>query len=169
MALIVETGEGLADAESYNTLEEISAYNAAHNAVAAWDDADEADQERFARNAFQYLEAEYNERWNGTRLTETQAGAHPRTGVYLDGILVADGTLPRNLKHAHAELSIRAASGELMPDVAEPGSIESESVKVGPIETSTTYVAGKSQTPDMRIVRRLLRGLIGGSSELERR
>lgn len=168
MALVVETGEGLADAESYLSVSDCTAYDAAHNAVAAWASADTAARERALRLATQYLEVEFNQRWLGERLTETQRLAWPRTGVELDGQLVEDGTLPRALLDATAELAVRAVSGSLMPDISEPGSIAAESVKVGPIETSTTYVGGKSQTPDMRIVRRLLRGLVTGGSQVER-
>lgn len=168
MSLIVEDGTGLSTAESYLSVADCTTYNDAHNAVAAWTSANTAARERALRNATQYLEAEYNQRWRGSRLEDAQALAWPRTGVRLDGVCIEDGDIPRALLDATAELAVRAVAGELLADITTPGTIESERVKVGPLETEKTYMGGKSQTPEFRIVDRLLRGLVYDSDEVLR-
>lgn len=162
MSLVVEDGSGLSTAESYISVADTTTYNDAHNAVAAWTSAGDPARERALRLATQYLEAEYNQRWLGERLEETQALAWPRTGVYLDGVLVEDGTMPRALLDATAELALRAISGELLGDIAEPGSVDYDRVKVGPIEVEQHFPGGRSQIASYRIVDRLLRGLVFG-------
>lgn len=160
MSLVVESGAGDATAESYLSVADCTTYNTAHNAVAAWDSADSTSKERALRLATQYLEAQYGERWQGSRSTSVQALAWPRSDVELDGYVLSSTALPQKLKDACAELALRAVVGPLMPDITEPGTIDHERVKVGPIETETGYVGGRSQIPWFRLVDGLLRGLV---------
>lgn len=169
MALVVEDGSGLSTAESYNSVAEITTYNAAHAVDATWIAAINADQERFARMAAQYIEATWGRAFQGSRSTTTQALSFPRFGVEVDGVCIPTAPLPRQLKEAHAELAIRAASGGLMPDQTAPGEIVLERVKVGPIETETQYGSGgKSQETWFRLVDALMAPLVWSSDELVR-
>lgn len=168
MTLIVEDGTGLSTAESYLSVADCSTYNTAHNAVVAWTSANEANQERALRNATQYLDAEWNGRWQGSRATTTQVLAWPRSSVEVDGLCLDSDTLPRALKDACAELAIRAVAGELMPDIEEPSEVILDRVKVGSIEVETGFESGRSQSPEIRIVDRLLRGLVYSNSEARR-
>ena len=146
MSLVVEDGTGRTDAESYLSAADCTTYNTAHLAVAAWDSATTDAKERALRNATQYLEARYGDRWLGTRTTTTPALSWPRYSVVLDNIELSSSALPTRLKDATAELAIKAVSESLMPDQDAPGTVLSESVKVGPLETSTTYSGGPSQS-----------------------
>lgn len=168
MALVVEDGTGLSNAESYLSAADCTTYNDAHQAVAAWTSADTTTRERALRNATQYLEARYGDRWLGERKSTTQSLGWPRYSVSYDGIELSSATLPQKLKDATAELAIKAVSESLMPDQSEPGVIVSESVSVGPISTSTTYSGGKSQAKWYRLADALVRGLVYGTDEVFR-
>lgn len=169
MALVVETGTGLANADSYNELADITTYNAAHQAIAAWTSASDALKERAARQATQYLEATYQNRWRGTRKTEVQALAYPREGVWLDGVLLDEDVIPKKLRDAHSELAIRAVSGPLMPDVETPGALTMKRTKAGPVEIEKRWDAGgQGQTTWLRLIDGLLSGLVFDNGELLR-
>ncbi len=162
MSLVVEDGSGMSNAESYVSVNDVTAYNDAHNAVAAWTSADTTARERALRLATQYLEATYNQRWLGERLTETQALAWPRSCVWLDGYVVDDGDMPRALLDATCELALRAIVSPLINDLTEPGMVDLDRVKVGPIEVEQHFVGGRGQVPIYRVVDGLLRGLVMG-------
>lgn len=169
MSLVTEDGTGLSNAESYNSTAEIDTYNAAHQAIAAWTNATSDAKERAARNATQYLEARYVDSWKGLRATSSQRLAFPRSGIELDGVWLPSAPLPPRLKEAHAELSIRAVSSPLMPDVTQPGALTAERKKVGPIEIAREWSGGgRSQVAWFRLVDGLLRGLTYGGDDLVR-
>lgn len=119
MALIVESGQGLPNADSYVSVADCAAYAAAHGLTFA---GTEPAQEARLRRATQYLDAQYS--FKGTESTDTQALAWPRD--------VAPGTVPREIVSACCELACK--TGDLWADV-DPRAIVSQTV--GPI--STTY------------------------------
>jgi hypothetical protein len=169
MAIVVEDGTGLANAESYNSVAAITAYNAAHNQVAAWNAAVEADQERHARLAAQYMDARYLTRVKGARFNpNVQRLLFPRYGIYVDGALLVVAPLPRQWLEAHCELSIKSVSEPLMPDIASPGSIKSESKRLDTLEKSVEYVGGKSQIKWFRLADKLVAPLLSSADRMER-
>lgn len=153
MALIVETGAGDPLAESFNTIAEVGDY--ATKFGLSWTGSD-AEKEVAARQGTQYLEAKYGRSLSGTRQVIGQALSWPRSGaedseaeVYADGlgstnVYVTQNTVPQPWKDAHSEMSIRARSEILIPDLANPGTVTSKSVTVGPISKSTTWDSGNS-------------------------
>lgn len=168
MSLIVEDGSGLATAESFLSVADCTTYNDAHLAVAAWGSASTDAKERALRNATQYLEATYSSRWLGIRSTAVQALSWPRYEAELDGRILSSTALPTRLKDATAELAIKAVSETLMPDQANPGTILSESVSVGPLSTSTTYSGGKDQATWYRLADALVGALTYGTDDVRR-
>lgn len=169
MTIVVETGAGDPLAESYNSVDEIDSYNAAHNVDAVWTAGSAPDKERWARLATQYIEAEWGPYFLGRRATTSQALAWPRAGVELDQRIIPISPLPRQLKEAHAELAIRAASAPLISDQATPGSITLERVKVDVIEIETQFGgAGRAQAPVFKLVDSLLGPLAADSGALVR-
>ena len=144
MALIVETGAGIAGAESYNSVAEISAYWAkrGHTSFAtAWAAATTANHEGAAREATDFLDAEYGAFYRGTRKGYIQGKMWPRTQAQ-DGTGYFLPALPPELKQAHAELAGRAISARLSSDADVAGFVQSTSVKVGSISESITYAGG---------------------------
>lgn len=129
MALVVENGTGLADAESYISLADA---NARHTALGntAWTGSD-AVKEAALRRATQYMEQAYRSRWRGQRMTSAQALSWPRWGVQVEGFYIDSDVVPVEVVNACADLALKSLSGELAPDL-ERGVIRE---KVGPLET----------------------------------
>ncbi len=136
MALIVETGEGLPDADSYVSLDDAIAYHAAQGNT-AWAAATVTDEQREValRRATAYVDSRY--RFRGSPLTVVQALEWPREGP---GLIWPN----RRVIHATCELALRALAGPLYADVAAEGRIKSETV--GPIKTDYAEPVNGGQT-----------------------
>lgn len=168
MTLIVEDGTGLADAESYATVEYATAYHAKFGNT-DWALASEPEQEVALRKGAQYLDLTWKKRWKSTRANEDQALDHPRLAYCDDdGFVVESTDMPTPLLDANCEAGLLALSEDLLPDIDEPGTIEAESVKVGPIEESFQYAGGKSQTKQYTKIDRLIAPLIDAGGNLYR-
>lgn len=157
MALIVEDGSGLPDADSYASEAEADAYNLTHVASTAWTEAVTNAKEVALRKAANYLDGRFHQRWKGDRYTENQALAWPRIGVIDDdGYTVLETTLPLRVKRAAIEAAIKSLSGELNPDLPNPGSVSKSRKKVGPLEVELEYLGGNSPTPVFPVIVELL-------------
>lgn len=145
MAVIVETGAGRSDANSYLSVADADAYIAAYVGNASWASASTATKERALMAATQCLDAEYEGRWRGRKASSTQALSWPRVGgVDNDSYAIEWNAVPENLKRACAELALRVVLGdELLGVVAQPGDVASESKSLGPLSKSVTYVGGR--------------------------
>ena len=170
MALIVEDGTGLSDAESFLSVADADSYFSKHGEPSAWTAATTAAKEAALRLATQYLCTVYHQRWKSVRTYEEQALDWPRAWMDDDdGYSIDSDELPQRLKDATAEMSLRSLSATLLPDVDNPGAIKRERVKVGPIEDEVEYTSGgKSQLIRYRLVDLLLAPYIQPSSRLER-
>ena len=173
MALVVEDGTGKSDAESYNSVAEVSAYLAKTGEDAGWLAlASDTVREQVARKVTRALDTEHT--FRGEKKTAAQALEWPRSYAYDDdGFLYSDTAVPARLKEAHAQLcAVAAGSGgtqtDIQPDQTEPGSVQAEAVSVGPISISTTFTGGRSQVAYYRKVTRLLSELTESASVLER-
>lgn len=136
MALTPETGAGLPNADSYNSLTELGEYHA-RNPRWSTDDSgnpvDEADQEDAARRATRFIDATAERHFTGMRAVVLQALAFPRYyGYYADGRVIASLTVPPELKWAHAELTMAALLGQLGTTL-DRGGLEKR-IKVDTIE-----------------------------------
>jgi hypothetical protein len=109
MALIVEDGTGLSDANSYVSVAYADAYFLARN-VTAW--ASLTNKEALLIQATDYMEAVYSESWKGTVLLDTQALSFPR--------IIDDATVyPDRLLKAVCELALKANDRALLVDVEQ--------------------------------------------------
>jgi hypothetical protein len=128
MSLVVEDGTGRADAESYLSVTDATAYHAKFGNV--WQDADTSKLEAALRRATQYIDAAY--RFRGCKLNSAQTLQWPR-----DAYTMASASLVwpvARIQQACAELALRALTASLYVDQADTA-VKSESV--GPI--SVTY------------------------------
>jgi hypothetical protein len=139
MSLVVETGEGLENADSYVSIDEATAYVAAFYfptdaAAIAWNAAleeDAADAEVALRRSTRDLDTIYAGSFVSKPLTSIQSLAFPRSGI--DGI-------PLLLKNATIELALLALTGfDPIGPGDKSGEIESEKQKLGPLEVETKY------------------------------
>lgn len=190
MAFVPEDGTGLVNANSYCDLAFAASYFA-DRGMTAWDDADNTDAKQPALiKATDYIESRFGSRWIGTQeFPGMQALNWPRkankvthpfyfgfTTYPLDPTFPTD-QVPVNLKKACAEYAYRLlTTASLAPDpvVDETGRLVHETlVKVGPIETATTYDstgagAQVNPFPGYPMADALLKGLLVSGSGLVR-
>jgi hypothetical protein len=164
MALIVEDGTGKPDAESFISVADATAYHAARGNAAWAALASDTLREQALRKGTDYMEQMYRERWAGTRLTATQALSWPRYMVPMKDAPGGYGSwpayypqdeVPLIVAHACAELALRAAAGELAPDIDRVTTRE----KVGPLEVE--YAAGAAPYVRFRAVDNMLTPFFG--------
>jgi hypothetical protein len=153
MALIVEDGSQVAGAEAYASVADADAYFTAR-ANTTWAALGTSAKEAALRLAADYIEAMYGERWQGERVTWTQALSWPRQGVVLDGVQLDYDVIPGALMRANVELALKASAGELLAD--QGAQVVSETV--GPI--SVTYAAGARQATRYAYVENMLAALL---------
>lgn len=155
MAIIVETGEGLPNSNSYISIAEFEAY-AADRLEALPADGKEA----LLIRSMDYLESIKN--YKGARVSGEQSLAWPRSRVYIDGFPLAADRIPTLLKRAQCQLAIEAMSYDLMPST-DGFAVASEKVDVIQIEYATGGRLSGSTPPAVPIfpkVDALLRQLL---------
>lgn len=108
MALIVEDGSGLADANAYALLADANAYHAAR-ANASWTGTDAAKEAAIIR-ATELLDASYA--WRGEIATDGQGLRFPRSGLTdRDGRDIASDDVPTQIQKATIELAALLIAG----------------------------------------------------------
>jgi hypothetical protein len=126
MALIVEDGTGLADAESFISVADATAYHAARGNDAWAALASDAEREKYLRRATDYMEEVYRDMWAGYRRTVTQALCWPRYMVPIKDSpggyaslpsYYPDDSVPKLVARACAALALKAITGDLEPDL----------------------------------------------------
>lgn len=132
MALIIETGTGLPNSNSYATVEELSAY-----AADRLEELPVDGKEALLLRAMDYLEQFVDKpRYKGTRKSAEQALLWPRIGVYIDGFPLAIDRIPTLLKRAQMQLALEAVDYDLMPS-SDGYAVAKETVDVIAVEYAT--------------------------------
>jgi len=168
MSLNIETGQGSSTAESYASVADADTYLAARGQT-LWSGLVTGDKEAALRRATDHMQQSYRDRWAGVRASVVQGLDWPRwyvpildaPGAYGSSPSYYSATaVPLEVKNACIALALKAAAGELAPDI-EPQQVTSESV--GPI--SVTYAAGGRQTVKYQAIDNMLSPLLkdGGS------
>lgn len=148
MAFTPEDDTGLAGANSYATIAEVTAYLTDRNRHEAWEDLDQEVQEAALVASTDYVETvfgPYFKGWPENPTTGvTQALHFPAVDIYDRYGNLIEG-VPTKLKYALAEYADRIAVGgkTLAPDPVHDdtadGRIKRKKEKVGPIEEETEY------------------------------
>ena len=133
MAFTVEDGTGVANANSYASVEFADAYFADRGNAVWAAIADPADKQGYLVRATDYIENIYARRFIGDMVSTAQALSWPRVNAdpYTSNVI------PLTLQKAAVEYALRAIDGPLMPDpkVDPTGfSVVTTAKKVGPIE-----------------------------------
>lgn len=159
MTLIVETGAGLPDSESYISVADADTYFAARNNAAWAAIADIPTKEGLLRDATDYMRQTYRLSWIGMRVTILQALDWPRAWVPIPDspggyhgfptYLPLD-VVPKEVKDACASLALRALAGPLTADIGPQVTRE----QVGPI--AVDYLPGGRQDIEYPEVDRML-------------
>lgn len=147
MALIVEDGTGLADAETYASLADALTYLTRRQRHTDWAAVSDELKEAYLVTATDWIDCRFSY-LNGV-LVSTQALGFPRTG----GV-----GLPVAVKNACIELADRARTVSLMPDPTHDagGRVLRSAKKVGPIAKETEYASGAIPLPAFPAVERML-------------
>lgn len=144
MAMIVETGTGVAGANSYTTLAFVQAYFDDRGGNTAWDAlATDADQEYILIKATDYIEKRFSEKWVGDKNDNTNELSWPRHNVYdrHHRILYSNTEIPPELQKAVAEYAVRAITAALIADPSTQGlEVEESEKKIGPIEKREKFM-----------------------------
>ena len=144
MALIVEDGTGLVNAESYISVADANTYNS-NRGYTSWAALTDANKEIALRKATDYIEQVYRLRFLGYRHTEDQALSFPRDEVprrdftYLNQFsFYPNDVVPQEIKNACAELAYKSITTELSPDITRV--TKREKVGVLEVEYDNTQV-----------------------------
>lgn len=154
MALIVEDGSGLANAEAYASVAFADDY-CDKRGIAIWATYTTTQKEARLRNGAEYIDNEFRGRFIGVKRTDTQARQFPRFQLEdEDGRYVSHESVPTPVAQANVEAALR---DDLHLVIEKPGSITAEAKEIGPLKKSTSYGgSGRSQTPYYPKIRKLL-------------
>lgn len=151
MALIVENGTIVENANSYVDLEYARAYATARGLTLS---AVDATLEAQLMTAMDYLEA-LRSQYQGAKIGSLQ---WPRYGVTIDGVELASDTIPKELKDAQSRLAFDVSSGvDLMPTTSGK---YAKREKVGDLEVEYSETLSTSQQPTLTVVDNLLAPLL---------
>lgn len=129
MALTVELGEGLTDADSFVSLVEVRAFATVRGVTLPTDDTE---LEVLVRKAHDYL-LSTEHLLQGTRTVPEQSLPYPRTDVVLFGSELDANTIPETLKKAACQLVFEVNDGiDILPTSTGNAVVKEQ---VGPIKT----------------------------------
>ena len=174
MALIVETGAGLINADAYISVADADIYHDNYGNT-GWATLDDDVKAQCIRKATQYMINMYRMRWLGRRVQVTQALDWPRVGVVIKdfggtqgrtgfgsyGLFqIAFTIVPQDIKNACAEFALRASIGPLADDLSQR--VISETV--GPV--SVTYDVNSPQFTRYRNIEGMLKVYLAPNSSM---
>lgn len=158
MALVIENGSIVANANSYVTLVEARAYATARGKPLPTDDTA---AEALLISAMDYLESKRGE-YQGSKVSPDQTLQFPRYDVYIDNFLFSENSIPSILKQAQIRLAMEANAGvDLMPTRTSGQFVKRE--KIGPIDTEYSEAIGSGLAPELLAVDALLQPLFNNS------
>ncbi len=123
MALIVETGQGLADAESYATAAELVEYAEKFGRTIP---TAEGEQEALLRRSALAMNGM---KWKGRKTYSTQALAFPRTGAEVDGEIKPSTLIPRQIQYGQMALAAEIHADDIDPPAQRQGAVIRERVE----------------------------------------
>jgi hypothetical protein len=181
MAFTVETGTGIADANAYDSVDNIDAHHA-DRGTSDWTNFSTPQKEQAIVRASDYIDKRFGRRFVGVRATKGQGLEWPRLSAFdQDGFLLSDvDSIPRQLLKAVAEYALRAAVCGILapdpplpvpkqdptdmcnrPDQEETGQLTRKREKVGPLEEDKWF-----ETTSQVLGRNLAAGATGVKSSL---
>lgn len=142
MALVVENGDGLPNAESYISVDDATAYLTAIGEGTEWSALSVAEQEAALRLATSWIDGHYG--WPGQIKVNDQALAWPRVGaIDCDERLIDPDSVPVRVANATAWVAKEGGTGAIdLSSVNTDGRIKRTHDKVGPLESEIEYESG---------------------------
>lgn len=162
MALTIENGTGVANANSYVTDAEYISYAAARGLTIG---SDSVTREIELIKSMDYL---FNQErvMRGSRTLDAQENIYPRKNVYIRNVLLANDAIPKELKNAQMEGGAAAKSFDLLINKKESNI---EKSRLGQLEQSY-FDGGSWETVRIERVDNYLRPLLvsGGTMQTVR-
>lgn len=157
--IVVETGAGLSNANSFCAIDTADQYVAAHGGHAEWEAATLQEKEDWLILATRWINWKF--KFNGRKRRETQALAFPRMGLYdEDEYYVSHESVPLRVQQATILVAMRLAQGDFtpFPDEANSGAVTGSSISVGPIAISEQFSSPRvaSSEPRLPLVEKLI-------------
>jgi len=137
MALIIEDGSGIADAESYATTEQLADYAAKFGVTIP---EDMLAQEALLRRSALVMNGM---KWKGRRAHEEQALAWPREGVQVDGAYKRNNYIPREIFYGQLALATEIHKDDLTPPETRQGAVIRKRVE-GAVEVEYAQINNTS-------------------------
>jgi len=156
MALTLEDGTGIEDADAYVETSFVDTY-AANYGKAGWDNLSDADKEVHVRRATQFIDNVYLNSFEPS--TSTQRLAFPACKAYVRNTLVTG--VPIQVKEAVAELAVISVTTSLVDVQTERLAIQ-ETKRAGDVSKSQTFsndIYRKTFHPVEMILKPLTTGL----------
>ena len=155
MALIIETGAGIAGANTYVSDAEYVAYAASLGKTIG---VDAPTREIELVGATYYLDS-FRDKYQGWKTVNTNSLQFPRSNVYIDNYIVADNAIPVELERAQMEAAIFSITTPLFNDSANQNIKIEQLAQTGKIE----YFSGGSLSINMMsTVQAYLKPLLAG-------
>jgi hypothetical protein len=142
--LIVETGIGIADANSYVSLEEANSYHALYNNL-DWA-ATDSELEQALILATRSVDLLYGPKFiSYKRVDSISPLLFPRYSFYDNNFqLISQTTIPKCLKNATCQLALMQLLGEdILPIESADSNIKMGRIKIGDIEIENEYQSNK--------------------------
>jgi len=160
MALVVENGTGLSNANSYVSIAEADAYFV--DTDPTWGLLTDPSKTTHLIKATRFIDGRYRTRFAGVRLRgRTQVLEWPRSGVQdIQGYPLQG--VPIEIKNATCESALRDIIGDLIPDV-DRGGME-RAVTVGPIKIE--YEPGAPGSKTYEVIDNMLSGIMNVSASV---
>jgi hypothetical protein len=140
VSLIIESGEGLPDSDSFATAAELVTYAANYGATIP---ADEPAQESLLRRAALAMDG-YN--WKGSRTNGDQALSWPRRDVTIDERTLPSDSTPVRIKSGQMALAAEIHADDIDPADKRTGAVTKERVE-GAVEVQYAAASSGSQKP----------------------
>lgn len=147
MTLIVETGHGISDANSYVSLIEADTYHSLYNNT-DWAGTDE-EKEQALILATRSLDLLYGPKYlSFKRVNSVSPLLFPRMVFYDNNqVLVDDYVIPKCIKDATCQIALMYLQGiDIFPLANTDNTIKQNSIKIGDIQVSNTYNGMRGQT-----------------------
>lgn len=150
MALIIENGTGVEDANTYVSVEEARDIAATRGLTLSASETELSAQLVSSADRI----TSYEGRFSGARINGTQGLSYPRSRSYRYGSIYPDNSIPKELKLAQVMLASLLEEGVEIWSTSSAG-IKRE--KVGPLETEYSDSAAESVgNPDLPIIESIL-------------
>lgn len=137
MALIIEDGSGISNAESYATAAELADYATRYGVTVP---STEAEQEALLRQAAVQMNVMV---WKGDRANADQALAWPRSNVWVDGGLIANNYIPARIQYGQMALAAEIYTDQQTPPDQRQGPVVKTKVDVLEVEYGQIDNTGK--------------------------